>query len=56
MFIFMMFIVLMPWLPDAGRWGFYAVAIWTWICIVFNIAVVLVGTTSRKPVQSWMDG
>jgi len=56
MFIFMMFIVLMPWLPDAGRWGFYAVAIWTWVCIVFNIAVVLVGTTSRKPVQSWMDG
>lgn len=56
MFIFMIFVCLIPWLPDAGRWGFYAVAIWTWACIFFNIAVVLVGTIVRKPLQSWMDG
>jgi len=56
MFIFMIGICLMPWLPEAGKWGFYAVAIWTWICIFFNILVVLTGTFWRKPLQSWMDG
>ena len=55
MFIFMLGMCLMPWLPEAGRWGFYAVALWTWLCIVFNIGVVLVGTIIRKPLQSWMD-
>jgi len=56
MFIFMIGICLMPWLPEAGKWGFYAVAIWTWLCIFFNILVVLTGTFWRKPLQSWMDG
>ena len=55
MFIFMIGICLMPWLPEAGRWGFYAVAMWTWACIFFNIGVVLVGTLAKKPLQSWMD-
>lgn len=54
-FIFMIGICLMPWFPDAGKWGFYAVAIWTWLCIAFNILVVLVGTFAKKPLQSWMD-
>lgn len=54
-FIFMVGICLMPWFPEAGKWGFYAVAIWTWLCIAFNILVVLVGTFSKKPLQSWMD-
>ena len=56
MFILMIGICLMPWLPEAGRWGFYAVAIWTWICIFFNIGVVAVGTILPKPLRSWMDG
>ena len=55
MFIFMIGICLLPWLGEAGRWGFYAVAIWTWACIFFNIGVVLVGTFARKPLKSWMD-
>jgi len=55
MFIFMIGICLMPWVPEAGKWGFYAVAIWTWLCILFNVCVVLVGTFALKPLQSWMD-
>ena len=55
MFIFMLAICLTPWLPEAGRWGLYAVAIWTWFCIFFNIAVTTLGTFARKPLQSWMD-
>lgn len=54
-FIFMVGICLIPWFPQAGKWGFYAVAIWTWVCIAFNIFVVLVGAFSKKPLQSWMD-
>ena len=55
MFLFMIGICLMPWLPEAGKWGFYAVAIWTWLCIVFNIGVICVGTIARKPLKSWME-
>ena len=55
MFIFMLAICLTPWLSEAGRWGFYAVAIWTWLCIFFNIGVTTLGTFARKPLQSWMD-
>ena len=55
MFIFMIGICAMPWIPDAGRLGFYAVAIWTWACIAFNIGAVIIGTFARKPLQSWMD-
>jgi len=55
MFIFMIGICLMPWIPEAGRWGVYGVAIWTWVCIMFNVLVVLIGSFSRKPLQSWMD-
>ena len=55
MFIFMVGICLTPWFPQAGEWGFYAVAIWTWLCIAFNVFVVLVGALSKEPLQSWMD-
>ena len=55
MFIFMIGICAMPWIPEAGRWGFYAVAFWTWACIAFNICAVILGTVMRKPLQSWMD-
>jgi len=55
MFIFMIGIILSAFIPSAGIWGFYAVAIWTWICIAINIGVVLVGTFARKPLISWMD-
>ena len=55
MFMFMIAVCFMPWWPEAGKWGLYAVAIWTWLCIFFNIVVVLVGTLARKPLQSWMD-
>jgi len=55
MFIFMVAISFMPWVPDAGHWGFYAVGIWTWACIFFNIGVLLIGTLARNPLQSWMD-
>lgn len=55
MFIFMIGICAMPWVPEAGRWGFYAVAFWTWACIAFNVGAVILGTLARKPLQSWMD-
>jgi len=55
MFIFMIGVCLTPWLPDAGRWGLYAVGMWTWACIFFNISVVVIGTLARKPLRSWMD-
>lgn len=55
MFIFMIGILLIPVYPQAGIWGFYAVAIWTWLCIAFNIGVVIVGTFKRRPLSSWMD-
>ena len=55
MFIFMIAICLMPWLPDAGIWGLYIVAIWTWLCIAFNIFSLIAGMVVRRPLQSWMD-
>lgn len=55
MFIFMIGIILMMFIPDAGRWGFYAVAIWTWACIVFNIGIILVSLFVKRPLSSWMD-
>jgi phosphatidylglycerophosphate synthase len=55
MFIFMIAIMFTPVWPEAGRWGFYAVAIWTWLCIVFNIGVVIIGSFKRGKIISWMD-
>jgi len=55
MFIFMSGIMLMGIWPQAGRWGFYTVAIWTWLCIAFNIGVVIIGSFKRGKIQSWMD-
>ena len=55
MFIFMIAIILTAVWPEAGRWGFYAVALWTWICIGFNLMVVGVGSFKRGKISSWMD-
>lgn len=55
MFIFMMGIILALFIPSAAIWGFYAVAVWTWICILINICVVLTGTFASKPLVSWME-
>lgn len=55
MFIFMIGIMLIPFASDAGKWGFYSVAIWTWVCILFNIGVVIWSVISRGEVRSWMD-
>ena len=54
-FIFMIACILSLLIKDAAQWGFYAVAIWTWTCILINIGVVIVAALSRKPVTSWMD-
>ena len=54
-FIFMIGCILSFFLDDAALWGFYAVAIWTWVCIFINIGVVIIASVSRKPVTSWMD-
>jgi len=56
MFIFMIAICLMPWFSDAGRWGLYVVAIWTWICILCNFVSLIAGIVIREPLKSWMDG
>ncbi len=55
MFIFMIGIFLSMFFPGAGEMGFIAVAAWVWICIIFNIGVVLVSLFARKPLVSWMD-
>ncbi|WP_371398289.1 CDP-alcohol phosphatidyltransferase family protein [Fretibacter rubidus] len=54
-FIFMLAIIASTIVPQAGIWGFYAVAAWTWICIVINIGVVIKATVTKKTVVSWMD-
>ncbi len=55
MFIFMIAICLMPWVGEAGNWGLIAVAIWTWICIGFNVISLIAGTLTKRPLKSWMD-
>lgn len=55
-FIFMLAIIASLFVPEAGIWGFYAVAAWTWICIIINIGVVIKAAFTTKPVVSWMDG
>lgn len=55
MFIFMIGIMLTPLIPQAGHLGFHIVAIWTWICIAFNIGVVVWSVLTRRDVKSWMD-
>lgn len=55
MMIFMVGIIASLFIPSAAVWGFYAVAIWTWVCIAVNIVVVIAGTVARKPLTSWMD-
>lgn len=54
-FIFMIGILFSLVYPPAAVGGFYAVAIWTWICILINICVVLRAAFSRNPVVSWME-
>jgi len=55
MFIFMIGIILSALIPGAGVWGFYAVAIWTWTCILFNIGVIFTALLTKKPVTSWLE-
>ena len=55
MFIFMIGIIASVTWPQAGVYGFYAVTIWTWICIMFNVITVVVSWVSPKPLTSWMD-
>lgn len=56
MFIFMIGIMASIIWPDAGRWGFYAVAIWVWVCIGLNSLALLISGVVRKPLTSWMEG
>jgi len=56
MFIFMIAICLTPWWPEAGRWGLYVIAIWTWMCISCNFVSLIAGMIVKRPLQSWMDG
>jgi len=55
MVIFMIAICLTPWWPEAGSWGLYVVAIWTWMCISFNVISLMAGMIVKRPLQSWMD-
>lgn len=55
MFIFMIGIILSNIWPQAGVWSFYVIAIWTWVCIAFNIGVVIIGSFKRGKINSWMD-
>ena len=54
-FIFMIAVMIMIVVPTAGIWGFYAVAAWTWICIIINIVVVVRALFEPKPLVSWME-
>jgi len=55
MFIFMIGILLTAFWSDAGRWSFYVIAMWTWVCIAFNFCVLLIGSFKKGTVQSWME-
>ena len=55
MFIFMIGMMLTVFYPQAGMWGFFAVAFWTWFCNLFDLFAICVATISRKPVTSWLD-
>ena len=55
MFIFMIGVIFAAFIPGAAQGGFIAVAVWTWICIAFNIGVVLVSLMAKRPLVSWMD-
>ena len=54
-FIFMIGCLLSVFIAEAAIWGFYVVAIWTWVCIGINIGVVAYAAVTKKPVTSWMD-
>jgi phosphatidylglycerophosphate synthase len=56
MFVFMIGICFLPLFPDSGKWGFYAVGIWTWVCILFNLIVLFYSMFLPKPAKSWMSG
>lgn len=56
MFIFMIGIMLTIFYPQAGVWGFFAVAFWTWFCNLFDFLSIVFATLSRKPVASWLEG
>ncbi len=55
MFIFMIGILLSTIWPKAGHWGFYAVAIWTVFCILYNLGFLFAAVLTRKPVSSWLE-
>lgn len=55
LFIFMIGIMASAFIPAAALWGFYAVIIWTWVCIAINSGVVMAAMLTRKPVVSWMN-
>lgn len=57
MFIFMIGIMLSAFFSDAGHIAFICVAIWTWLCIAFNILALIIALIMRRnaPLQSWMD-
>ncbi len=55
MFIFMIGIMLTLVWPQAGQWGFYAVAFWTAFCILYNLGFLFAAIVLRKPVTSWLE-
>ena len=55
MFILMVGLMISPFVPAAAQGGFIAIAVWTWICIAFNIGVVLISLVAKRPIVSWMN-
>ncbi len=54
-FIFMLGILASVIWPEAGKWAFLIIALWTWVCIAANILTVIAGTIAKGPLSSWMD-
>ncbi|MEP1229488.1 MAG: hypothetical protein ABJG88_02315, partial [Litorimonas sp.] len=57
MFVFMIGIMLSALYSQAAIYAFYAVAIWTWVCIAQNTMFLLAALHLRKKttLSSWMD-
>lgn len=55
MFLFMIAILLSAIFPQAGVWGFFAVAAWTWFCNLFDASAIIVASFSKSPVRSWLE-
>ncbi len=54
MFIFMIGIALTAWYPNSGKIAFITIAVWVWICLSINFITLIIASSAKKPLKSWM--